>query len=569
MNTKGLSALSIRAQFSIIFTILMAATIFTYWCLNILLFQPYYINSRHRQLTRDYQDIDNLFRNHSVDSDEFVKGFLQICSERNMSVVILDSSLTPVASSVGNNDFIIDRLMDHLFDSGGPLLPVFPETDSPSANQGGSRSGSPTLKGPPEPRLLSRSDNYEIMISWDPRLKSDYMELWGTLSNGYIIFMRTALKSIRDSVSISNHFLGAIAVIILPVCALIIWFVSSRATSPIYDLAEISERMCRLDFNAKYEGGGAREIEALGVHMNELSSTLEKTISELKTANNELRRDIEKKEKINSMRLEFLSNVAHELKTPIALIQGYAEGLRDNMEDSSAEDRTFYCDVIIDESHKMNSMVKNLMTLNQLEFGHDNISLERFDIVELIRGCISSADILLKSSDIRVSFNETEPVFVWSDEYKVEEVFTNYFSNAIHYCAAPANDPGSDRQIDVKLLQGEETVRISVFNTGNSIPEESLEHLWEKFYKVDKARTHEYGGSGIGLSIVKAIMDALHRDYGVINYDNGVEFWFELDCSESRMDYRIHPRADDQHNPRSFDGNCDEAGGKSEGGGLD
>lgn len=101
----------------------------------------------------------------------------------------------------------------------------------------------------------------------------------------------------------------------------------------------------------------------------------------------------------------------------------------------------------------------------------------------------------------------------------------NYFSNAINYAQG-------EKVIDVKILQEEDTVKVSVFNTGNPIPEESLEHLWEKFYKVDKARTREYGGSGIGLSIVKAIMESLNQQYGVVNYENGVEFWFTLDAHQ-------------------------------------
>ena len=184
----------------------------------------------------------------------------------------------------------------------------------------------------------------------------------------------------------------------------------------------------------------------------------------------------------------------------------------------------FYCDVIIDEAAKMNHMVKKLLTLNQLEFGNDVITMERFDIVALIRNYLQSADILAKQREIRVFFEEKQEVFVWADEFKVEEVFTNYFSNAVHHAAG-------QKVIDVKLTRQGNKVRVSVFNTGEPVPEDSIGHIWEKFYKADKARTREYGGSGVGLSIVKAIMESLNQEYGVINYDNGVEFWFELETN--------------------------------------
>ena len=221
------------------------------------------------------------------------------------------------------------------------------------------------------------------------------------------------------------------------------------------------------------------------------------------------------------MRKEFLSNVTHELKTPIALIQGYAEGLQDNINEDE-ESKDFYCEVIIDEANKMNSMVKKLLTLNQLEFGNEIVEFARFDVVAVIRSVLQSTDILMKQKNIVLHFEGSDPVFVWADEYLVQEVLTNYISNAIHHVSGV-------NIIEVKLIRKENVIRIAVFNTGEKIPEEDIEKVWIKFYKVDKARTREYGGSGIGLSIVKAIMTSMNQKCGVVNHDTGVEFWFELD----------------------------------------
>jgi signal transduction histidine kinase len=254
-----------------------------------------------------------------------------------------------------------------------------------------------------------------------------------------------------------------------------------------------------------------------------MSEKLEQTVSELKNANYELQKDIEKKEKIETMRTEFIGNVSHELKTPIALIQGYAEGLKEGVSDDP-ESRAFYCDVIMDEANKMNQLVKNLLTLNQLEFGEEEIAFERFDITELIRGIIQSNDILIQQKEAEVRFVCQESIFVWADEFRVEQVVRNYLSNALNHVE-------NEKIIDIRItkMDGNDKIRVSVFNTGKQIPNEEIEHIWSKFYKVDKARTREYGGHGIGLSIVKAIMDSFQQDYGVVNYENGVAFWFELD----------------------------------------
>ena len=199
------------------------------------------------------------------------------------------------------------------------------------------------------------------------------------------------------------------------------------------------------------------------------------------------------------MRREFLSNVTHELKTPIALIQGYAEGLKDNINDDE-ESREFYCDVIIDEAAKMNEMVKKLLNLNQLEFGEDQVNMERFDLNAVIKGVLQSSDILIRQKEAKVLFTGGDPLYVWGDEFKVEEVITNYLTNALNHL-------DYDHTIEISCKKEGNVVKTTVFNTGDPIPEEDLDKVWVKFFKVDKARTREYGGSGIGLSIVKKIIE--------------------------------------------------------------
>ena len=325
----------------------------------------------------------------------------------------------------------------------------------------------------------------------------------------------------RESASISNRFLLYIGSVLIVVSILLIWYFSKRITDPIRELARLSDRMADLDFDAKYTSGGSNEIGELGENFNRMSEKLESTISELKKANNSLQKDIEQKDKLEKMRNEFLGNVSHELKTPIALIQGYAEGLKEGVNED-AESREFYCDVIMDEASKMNQMVKNLLTLNQLEFGDEDIVFERFNLTALVKGVLQSMEIMADQAGAKIMLHTEEDIYAWADEFKVEQVVRNYVSNACHHVSG-------DMVIEVKMVQKDGKVRVSVFNTGNPIPEADAPHIWDKFYKVDKAHTREYGGNGIGLSIVKAIMKSFNQEYGVNNYDNGVEFWFELD----------------------------------------
>lgn len=375
-------------------------------------------------------------------------------------------------------------------------------------------------------KVMKKTDAYTILINKDPKFGTNYLEIWGYLEKGdYYLLIRSPIESIKESVAISNRFFAIVGVAIIAISSLVMWLITRRFTKPILQLAALSEQMSNLDFNVKYVRHDNDEIGVLGNSMNRLSERLEKTISELKAANNELQKDIEHKTQIDEMRKEFLAHVSHELKTPIALIQGYAEGLHESINDD-AESREFYCEVIMDEADKMSNMVKRMLDLNQIEFGQNQLQIERFDIVSLISSVLSASDIKIKQKDVTVHFDAKEPVYVWADEYQIEEVITNYISNALNHI-------DNERVITVTIEKQVDVVKVLVHNTGKNIPEEDIDKVWIKFYKVDKARTREYGGNGIGLSIVKAVMEAHNRRCGVFNTSDGVTFWFELDCQST------------------------------------
>ncbi len=375
-----------------------------------------------------------------------------------------------------------------------------------------------------KPEIIEQTSDYILQKNSDFFSKEMYMEIWGQLDSGYSFIIRTPVASIKESAALANNFYLLVGLGMAIFWGIIAWFFVRRFTRPVQELTELSEKMSNLDFEARYKSGGNDEIGVLGENFNRMSDQLEKTISELKSANLQLEKDIQRKEEIDEMRKEFLSNVSHELKTPIALIQGYAEGLIDNVNDDP-ESRAFYADVIADEARKMNDMVKKLLSLNHLEFGNDPVEMDCFDLTTLIRGVLQSSGLLIEQKGVQLKLHQQEPLYVWGDEFRVEEVITNYVSNALNHIDGA-------KILDIRCRVENGIVRTSVFNTGNQIPEEDMDKIWIKFYKVDKARTREYGGSGIGLSIVKAIMDSMQQQCGVKNYTNGVEFWFTLEHRE-------------------------------------
>ena len=508
-----------------------------------------YMNRKQKSMVSSYENVNDIMQKYTdsqIDKDTMCADMENISTAKGISVLVVDSSWCTIYVSTQGDDSMIERLRMSIFN--GDIFknsgtsekapePKNPADDSVTDNPADAddkkdhkkrfddiidMSGTSLVENR---TIISSNDKYTLQKVYDERLGDYYLEIWGTLDNGYSIILRTPIQGIKDNVNISTTLIKYVGGAILIVGIISAFVVSTYITRPIKQLSDIAERMSEMDFDARYEGSDKGEIGLLGKSMNNMSEKLEHNIAELKKANLELKKNIDKKEKLEIMRTDFLSNVSHELKTPIALIQGYAEGLKEGITDDP-ESMGFYCDVIMDEANKMNTMVKRLLTLNQIEFGNDEPDMERFNINELIASVVDANAIRAGQKNMSIVFdNRNEQNFVWADEYKTEEVLTNYISNALNHC-------DGKQAIEVRTSKSEDgaTLTVTVYNSGRNIAEEDLERIWEKFYKTDKARTREYGGNGIGLSIVKAIMESMGQEYGVRNVSDGVEFWFTLDC---------------------------------------
>lgn len=550
---------SIRFKITVLFAGIICILIVMLLLFNITFSEKFYMQDKQEAMLNAYESIDdacNQYSSGSISDTDLRNNLEQVSTSKGMSIIIVNSDWTTFYVSTHGDEMMLERLKKSIFnndifqgmpDKSGSMQEQpdenrngdgrsddLPDNAGDNSDNGDRNAGKKTLpekiidmsgNGASETRdILYQSDKYTVQKVYDSRLLDDYIELWGTLDNGNFILIRTPIQGIKDNVHISNTFITYIGIGTLIIGIIAAFVLSSYISRPIKQLSNIAERMSELDFDIKYDGKDKGEIGLLGKSMNNMSQKLEENISQLKAANLELQRDIDKKEKLEKMRTDFLSNVSHELKTPIALIQGYAEGLKEGITDDP-ESMDFYCSVIIDEAAKMNNMVKRLLTLNQIEFGEDELVMERFDINELVKSVVNANELRATQKNLSITYDILDtPLYVWADEYKVEEVVTNYLSNAINHCC-------NENIIKIKVGQiDKDNVRVSVFNTGNNIPEADIEHIWEKFYKVDKARTREYGGNGIGLSIVKAIVESMGKTCGVNNLSDGVEFWFDLDC---------------------------------------
>ncbi len=347
------------------------------------------------------------------------------------------------------------------------------------------------------------------------------LTLFGRTPEGIFVTLQLPQTDMQGTVAIANQSLWLITPITLGISLVLALVLARVFTRPIRRLSGMATRMASLDFSDRYQGSGQDELADLGHSLNTVSETMEKSLSELKTANLRLQTQVEQTARQSEARTRFIRNVSHELKTPIALIQTYAEGLHENIAAAPA-DRAYYCTVIEDEAQKLSQLLSKLTTLMQLESGSEELTIERFDLAALVKRAVQRYAPLFAERAIALPQPPATPCFVWGDALLIEQVVTNYLTNALHHVS-------ENGRIELCIHTDQPAVaRLSVFNTGDPIPTDDLPHIWESFYKVDKARTRAYGGTGIGLSVVAAILHAHKAAYGVRNREDGVEFYMEL-----------------------------------------
>lgn len=361
----------------------------------------------------------------------------------------------------------------------------------------------------------------DVLMSGDSREQA--IRLIGTLDNGWHIYLRAPIAAIEESIAITNRFLLFTGGGALLVGLGLVLLVARQYADPVRQLAQVADRVAQLDFSGRYTGKAQDEIGDLGRSINTMSAALEQTITQLKNANARLTADIRQKEEQDRARQAFIANVSHELKTPLALISTYAEGLQEDIA-AGGENRAYYCGVIEDEARRLTQLLRRMTMLMQLEAGGSQLEIERFDAAELLRNLLEKLRPAFAEKGVSLTLPPEQPVYVYADPYLIENVLQNYLSNALHH----VNDGGCVAgSITPAATAGQ--VRLTVYNSGSHIPPEEQPHIWESFYKVDKAHTRAYGGSGIGLSVVAAIMKAHGMPYGMQNRADGVEFFLELE----------------------------------------
>ena len=484
---------SIRLKFFTAIAAVALVFITVISCLNLFFYDDYYMAQRQNSLTEIYDRVCQSY--HSGNNEMLFETLFRIENSDSVRMSILDS--------------------------GGAMI-----YDSDAARNGNSPNFFASWKTAQlvNSALLSadkhklEAGGVDFVVVQMNDLRENFLCLVGRLGEGYLV-ERTPFAFMEQNSMFNSTFLLITGSATLLICLVLGAVLASHFTRPLIEMGNIAESMAHLDFSQKYEGDRVDEIGQLGQSLNLLSDHLREAIYGLRASNEQLDYEVEEKERIDAMRREFIVNVSHELKTPIALIQGYAEGLTAGIAESP-EDRDFYCNTIAEDAGRMNTMVTQLLSLSKLELGRETLSCEQVSLGDCLRAAVEKTTVLRAGHDLSVVC--TGDAVVESDGRLIDQIVMNYMTNAIRY-----TPDGGRIELHVEQIANK-GAKITVFNEGEGVPEEELPLLWEKFYRTDKARSRASGGTGVGLSIVRASAALLGGKCGVQNVPGGIVFSLTL-----------------------------------------
>ena len=470
---------------------------------NTFLLQPYYNYMKEKKLISTLQTISTLDYS---DTDESGKASYALSTE-----------LKSIEEADNIHIIILDEHLNFFYNS----MSGFPGTTPIDKYEGAKQLFNSLFEmSSEESRGNGTLDSPAISKRRNPKTDTNYLSLFAVIPvsmadeiSYHYVMINTSVSAIEDAVDAFNDYALVLGIFAMIISGLLSLVLCSNFAQPILRINEAAKRIANMDFSAKLEIRSRDELGQLAESINYLSSELETKINQLSVANTQLKKDIEQKERIDLMRRELLSNVSHEFKTPLAIIMGYAEGLQLNI---NSDEKDYYCSVINDEAVKLNSLAARLLDLAELESGAI-MDVSEFSLSELAEERLKTMSYVFSDHGISTEFNTTGDCSLNADYGRIEEVINNLLANAMHHTP----DGGS---ISVQVSGDDEKVSISVFNSGSHIPDESLDRIWESFYKVDKARTRKYGGSGLGLKIVSSIVNLHGGSYSAENTPDGVLF---------------------------------------------
>lgn len=429
----------------------------------------------------------------------------------------VERSLTTIAQNAEDAEGDYYSLLSEYESKQGVSIDLYDEEDNYLYEGTGNFISSNKLN------IISRTQNEDgsyFNVVAEEGGTTQYIVFGKDFENGYHIEITAQKDPIQENANLATRVTTTITVLALVLALVFISAYSKHFTKPLIQMSEVANKIANLDFSAKCEVNRGDEIGTLAENINVVSDSLNTALSELREKNEQLMEDIEKERRIEQMRADFISAASHELKTPIAIIRGYAEGLKMNVSEEN-EGASEYCDIIMRESDRMNVLVLNMLEQSLYSSGIKKPDMAEFDVSAFIEDLLKTVAPIFEEKGVTANYNKTEDFIAFADKIQMTTVLSNIVLNACSHA-------GGEKLIEVTAEKTDGKIKVNVFNTGSRVEEVDKDGIFTSFYRADKAHSREEGRFGLGLAIVKSITENHNCECGFENKENGVTFWFTM-----------------------------------------
>lgn len=342
-----------------------------------------------------------------------------------------------------------------------------------------------------------------------------------TLKNGesYTLTVFTNLYIVQQSTKVLISIFPYVILMVFILSILCSLFYSSFITRPVLRISDISEQIASLDFTGKCDETRTDELGRLAHNLNYLSASLSHSMEELHAANAQLKTDIEKEREIERQRIDFFAAASHELKTPLTILKGHLSGMLNNVTGYENHHKYLMRSLIVTE--KMEKLIRELLYVSKIDSNKATPKRQSINIAELLRAETAALSDCISEKQLLIAVDMPDKVMCCLEKEEMERAIQNILVNAVRY------SPKGER-ISVTVEETTDEISCRIENTGVNIPENTISHLFEAFYRADSSRNSYTGGTGLGLYIVRGIFERHGVKYGIINTEQGVRFWFKL-----------------------------------------
>ncbi len=466
----------------------------------------------------------------NVDNPQFEDLLDRVAHQSSICVLVFDGENNPIYSVESSPDCVIHKLPTEVIgfyrqraaESGGSTLDYFQRSDfrdhftpwpgsqapikEPEETQGDTSSdtqqedsdssSSTSTTG----KKLENFKDLDSIVPIDRRISQSmiYASLVTTQDGEELmVLLNSLITPVTATVETLRVQLVCITLILILLSLVLSLLLSRKIAAPIVKINQSAKELAKGDYDTRFEGKGYREI-------SELNDTLNYAAVELS--------------KVEGLRRELIANISHDLRTPLTMITGYAEVMRDLPGENTPEN----IQVIVGEAKRLTSLVNDLLDISKLQSGTQELSCRTYNLTQSVWHILQRYSKLTQQDGYEIDFHYEQEAWVYADEVKISQVIYNLINNAITYT-------GPDKKILVSQMIQENTVRVEVKDTGEGIPPDKLDLIWERYYKVDKTHKRAAIGTGLGLSIVKSVLELHKAQYGVSSQEGvGSTFWFEL-----------------------------------------